>query len=346
MRVALWYNNQDVRLIDQPVPAIGPGELLMKIHSSGICGSDVMEWYRRDRAPLVLGHEVAGEVVEVGAGVTRWRVGDRIAASHHVPCNTCHLCRNGHHTACETLHRTNYDPGGFAEYVRLPAINVDRGVYAVPENLSYDEASFAEPLACVLRGQAKIGIPPGAAVLVVGAGVSGMMHVELARALGAGLIVATDLSPFRLEQARRFGAAATFLANEYAPERFRALNHGRLADRVIITAGAVKAFEQGFASAERGATVLVFAPIDGHSKFPLEVNPFFWRTDRTISTTYAGSPGNHEEALALIAAGRFRAKDMISHVLPLDRIQEGFDLTAGGDRSLKVVIRPQERATP
>ena len=133
MRVLMYYSNSDVRLEELPRPKAGPGELLIKVMASGICGSDVMEWYRRDKVPLVLGHEVAGEVVEVGDGVDRFSKGDRVAATHHVPCNTCHYCLSGHHTVCDTLLRgTHFDPGGFAEYVRVPAINVDRGVFPVP----------------------------------------------------------------------------------------------------------------------------------------------------------------------------------------------------------------------
>jgi L-iditol 2-dehydrogenase len=341
MRVAMYYSNRDVRVTEQPAPAIGPGELLLKIHASGICGSDVMEWYRRDKVPLVLGHEVAGEAVEVGAGVTRFRVGDRLVASHHVPCNTCRLCRRGHHTACETLRRTTFDPGGFAEFVRVPAINVDRGVYPIPAGLSYEEASFAEPLACVLRGQRKIGVGPGAATLVIGAGVSGLLHVELARALGAGFVAATDLSPFRLAQAKKFGATATFLAGEFTPDKLRAAFAGRLADCVIVTAGAASAIAQGLAACERGATVLLFAPMDEGAKFTLDVNQFFWRNDRTLTTTYAGTQEDHLVALDLIAAGRFRAREMITHRLPLARIQEGFDLVARGAESIKVIVDPQ-----
>ena len=154
MRILMYYSNNDVRLEQVPVPQVGPDELLMKVHASGICGSDVMEWYRRDKVPLVLGHEVAGEVVEVGKSVEKWKHGDRVAATHHVPCNTCHYCLRGHHTMCETLLTgTHFYPGGFAEYVRIPAINVERGVFRIPEGVSYERASFMEPLACVLRGQ-------------------------------------------------------------------------------------------------------------------------------------------------------------------------------------------------
>ena len=122
MRVAMYYSNQDVRVEEMPVPGIGPGELLLRVQASGICGSDVMEWYRLTRAPLVLGHEVAGEVVQVGEGVERFREGDRLVVTHHVPCNACHYCLTGHHTVCDTIRQTHFDPGGFSEYLRVPPI--------------------------------------------------------------------------------------------------------------------------------------------------------------------------------------------------------------------------------
>ncbi|HEX21627.1 MAG TPA: alcohol dehydrogenase, partial [Actinobacteria bacterium] len=164
MRVAVWYNNKDIRIEEQPMPKIGPHEILMRVEAAGICGTDVMEWYRIDRAPLVLGHDVAGEIVEVGVDVKGYKCGDRIMAAHHVSCNTCHYCLSGHETVCKTLRQTNFDPGGFTEYIRLPAINVDRGVYRLPDNLSYEEATFVEPLACVYRGQRLVGLKPGQSV--------------------------------------------------------------------------------------------------------------------------------------------------------------------------------------
>src|SRR3972149_6697016 len=139
MRVAMYYNNRDVRLEEMPVPRIGAGEVLVKVLASGICGSDVLEWYRIKKAPLVLGHEIAGEIWDRGEGVTSYRTGAPVFVSHHVPCNTCHYCLNDHHTACETLHTTNYDPGGFAEFIRVPRINVDRGVFGLPGGASFQE---------------------------------------------------------------------------------------------------------------------------------------------------------------------------------------------------------------
>jgi len=152
VRVAVYYNNNDVRLEEMPVPAIGQHEMLVRVEASGICGSDVMEWYRIMRAPLVLGHEIAGTIAEVGKDVTRYKVGDRVFVSHHVPCNTCRYCLAGHHTVCDTLRSTNFDPGGFAEYLRVPAINVDRGVFLLSDEMSFDQGVFIEPLACVYRG--------------------------------------------------------------------------------------------------------------------------------------------------------------------------------------------------
>ncbi len=146
-----------------------------------------MEWYRIHKAPLVLGHEIAGEIVAVGNGVKEHKIGDRISASHHVPCNTCHYCLSGHPTACDTLRTTSFDPGGFAEHLRLPALNVDRGVYRLPDEVSFEEATFIEPLACVLRAQRRVQLQPGTTVLILGSGISGLLHIHLAAALGAGL---------------------------------------------------------------------------------------------------------------------------------------------------------------
>ena len=152
MRVAMYYNNQDVRVEEMPVPDIGPEELLVRVEASGLCGSDVMEWYRIQRAPTVLGHEVAGVVAQVGTKVEGYREGDPVVVTHHVPCNACRYCLNGRHTVCDTLRLTNFDPGGFSEFLRVPEINVDRGLVRIPAGVGFAEASFTEPLACVYRG--------------------------------------------------------------------------------------------------------------------------------------------------------------------------------------------------
>ncbi len=341
MRVAMYYNNNDVRLEELPQPEIGPGEMLLKIEASGICGSDVMEWYRIQRAPVVLGHEVAGTVAQVGAGVTQFQEGDRLVVTHHVPCNACRYCLSGRHTVCDTLRATNYDPGGFCEYVRLPAINVDRGALSIPDGVSFDAASVAEPLACVYRGQRRAHIQPGQSVLVLGSGLAGLLHINLARAVGAGRIVSTDLSGFRLAAARRFGADVTIRADEFTPQVLRDVNDGRLADLVIVATGARPALLQALESVDRDGTVLFYAPTEPGVEIPVSVNDVFFRNGATLTTTYAAAPGDLTTALDLIASGRVQVGEMISHRLPLEETGLGFSLTAGASESLKVVIEPQ-----
>ena len=338
----MYYNNRDLRLEEMSVPQIGPGELLLRIEASGICGSDVMEWYRREKVPLVLGHEIAGEVVEVGEGVQHYKEGDRISASHHVPCNTCRYCLKGHHTVCETLRQTHFDPGGFAEYVRLPAINVDRGVYPLPDNVSFEEATFIEPLACVFRSLRKARFQPGETVLVVGSGIAGLLHVHLAKALGAACIVATDIVESRLKAARKLGADVVFDAREDVPSRLKEVNNGWLADLVLVCTGARSAQIQGMESVERGGTVLFFAPTDPGVTVPLSVNELFFRNDITLTTSYAGSPGDHVEALELIRLRRLRVKEMVTHRFGLAEIGEGLKLVVEARDSIKVIIEPHK----
>jgi len=343
MKVAMYYRNSDIRLEDLPKPVIGAGELLVKIQASGICGSDVMEWYRIDKAPLVLGHEIAGEVVEVGDGIDKFKVGDRVVATHHVPCMSCHYCLSGHETVCELLlSGTHFEPGGFCEYVRLPAVNVERGTWKIPDELSYDTATFVEPVACVLRGQKIAGLRPGASVLVLGAGISGMIHVNLASVLGAGLIGVSDLSEYRLKCAEKFGANITFKATEDVPGLFRKANNGLGADLVIVCAGAEAAFKQAMSAVGRGGTILFFAPTMDGVTLPLSVNKLFWRRDVTITTTYAGGPADCVEAMKLLSNGRLMVDEMITHRFGLADTVEGSKLVASGGESLKVIIRPQE----
>jgi len=341
MRVAVYHNNNDIRIEERPTPEVGPGELLIRIEASGICGSDVMEWYRIKKAPLVLGHEIAGEIVEIGEGVDRYGKGDRVSASHHVPCNTCHYCLSGRHTVCDTLRSTTFDPGGFAEYVRLPAINVDRGVYPLPDELSYEEGTFVEPLACVLRAQRIAGIQPGHSVLVVGSGMTGLLHLSLARALGAGRIIATDIVQYRLDAARSFGADAVIHASENVPASVLELNGGRLADIVVVCTGAVSAINQALDSVDRGGTVLLFAPTDPGITIPVSVTELFFRNGVTVTSSYAGSPADHMTAVELLRTGTLGAREMITHRLGLAETGLGFRLVADAKDSIKVVIEPQ-----
>jgi len=341
VRIATYYSNQDVRLEEMLTPQIGSGEVLMRVEASGICGTDLLEWYRLHKAPLVLGHEVAGVVAAVGEGVKHYKVGDRICAAHHVPCNTCHYCLSGHHTVCDTLRQTNFDPGGFAEYLRLPSINVEQGIFPLTDAVSFEEATFVEPLACVLRGQRLAHLQSGQTILIIGSGIAGLLHIQLARTSGVGYIIATDIVDYRLEAARKFGADIVVHAEKFTPAYLRQAAGGRLADLVIICSGAASAISQALESVERGGTVLFFAPTEPGVSVPISVNDLFWRNEITLTSSYGGSPHDYAAALELIQAGKIRVLDMITHRLGLAETNLGFRLVARAHDSLKVIIEPQ-----
>lgn len=339
MRVAQYYSNSDIRLEEMPQPSIGPEEILMRVEASGICGSDVMEWYR-SKVPVVLGHETAGIVAAVGPRVKGFRRGDRIVATHHVPCLKCEYCRNGHETVCETLRTTKFYPGGFSEFLRLPAINVRLGTLKIPARVSFEEATFVEPLGCVIRGQRLSGMKKGRRVLVVGSGIAGLLHVKLAKHLGAKTIVATDIDPWRLKMAKRFGAVPVD-AREDVPARVMQANKGKLADLVILCASADGAIRQGLESVERGGRVLIFTAAKKDALLPVPVNDLFWRTEVSVVSCYAASPSDLKEALTLIAKRKVSVGDMITHRLPLADIQKGFAMVVNPKDSVKVIIQPQ-----
>jgi len=339
MRVAMYYRNNDVRIEEMSVPRIGPGEILVKVMASGICGSDIMEWYRIRKAPLVLGHEITGVVAEVGEGVTNCRLGDRVFVSHHIPCNTCHYCLQGYHTACEILHSTNYDPGGFAEFIRVPRLNVDRGVFLLPEEVSFDAGAMIEPLACVIRGQRLARLQPGQAVLVLGSGISGILHIMLARTSGAGRIMATDINACRRDQAATFGADAVSDAREDIPAWVRSVNDQRPADLVIVCTGAPAAFDQALQSVDRGGTILCFATTEPGVNLSVPINDF-WRNEIKLMPSYGNSPYDAVAAIELIRFNRLSVEKMISHRLPLLEAQQGFQLVAAGAEALKVILVP------
>ena len=339
MRVAMYYNNRDVRMEELPVPRIGPGELLLKTRASGICGSDLMEWYRVKKAPLVLGHEITAEVAEVGVGVVDFKVGDRVFSTHHVPCGACRYCLAGHQSVCDLLRTTHFEPGGFAEYIRVPKINVELGTLRIPDSMTFDEGSFIEPLACVVRAQRFAGIGAGHTVLVIGSGISGLLHIQLARARGAARIIATDISDFRLNAAKQFGADAVIHGSEDAPAKLLEFNDGRLADRVVCCAGAPPAAKQATQSVDRGGTVLFFAPTAAGVDVPIPLFDF-WRDEISVVTSYAGSGDDLRAALELIRERKVRVADMVTHRLPLAETGYGFQLTAKGQDSIKVIIDP------
>ena len=325
MLVAKYYNNNDIRLEEIPIPQIGPGEILVKVRASGICGTDVMEWYRIQKAPRILGHEIAGEIIESKSD--KYQKGERVFVSHHVPCNQCKYCRAGNHTACDTLHQGNYDPGGYSEFVRVPKINVDYGVYVLPEQVSYLEGTMIEPLACGVRGLGLIDIRAHHTVLILGCGISGILNIQLAKLTGAR-VVATDINEYRLKKAKEFGADQVLHAAQDLDLK---------EDRVIICTGAYAAVEQAFKCIDKKGIILLFAIPNRDIAIPI---PDFWRNELTVTSSYGAAPVDLEAALALIAEKKINVKDTITQTLPLTHIQAAFKIVAEAKESLKVVLEP------
>jgi L-iditol 2-dehydrogenase len=339
MKVAMYYNNNDVRIEEMPVPDINNDEMLVKVKTCGICGSDVMEWYRLKKAPRVLGHEMAGDVVKVGKNVKKFKLDDRIFVSHHVPCNSCDFCSNDKHTLCKTLHSTNFFPGGFSEYLRVPKINIENGVFKIPDEMDYEQAAFIEPLACVVRGMRIAEMIDGLTVLVLGSGVAGLLNIKLAKAMGARMVFATDIDHFRLKIAEKIGSDMVIDAKVNVADMIKKNNDGRLADLVILCAGVPSAAKQAMASVEKGGTILFFAPTEPGVDvcFPLFD---LWNKQVKMVSTYAGAPRDLKEAIDLIKTKRIKVKDLITHRFPLDEAAKGFRLAAQAKDSIKIIIEP------
>jgi len=337
MKVAVWHNNRDIRLEEVPIPKPGPKEMLIKVVSCGICGSDIVEWYRLPRAPLVQGHEIGAEVIEVGESVTSYKPGDRVFVAPKVPCLDCHYCREGHYPVCPNVKVRL--PGGFAEFILVPEVLVDKGTYRLPEALSYDQGTFIEPLACVVRAQNLAGIKKGQTLLIMGCGMSGLLHVKLAKSKGCR-VFATDLNQARLDLAKKNGADWILDASGEVSERLMTEN-GRKADVIILCTSALSAVAQAWKCIDKGGAIVFFAVPGPEKPVTVPLNDLWMQEIRILTSYYCGPP-DIVEAMALLKTGTIEVEDMITHRLPLRDIARGFQLAIDGRESIKVIIKPSE----
>jgi L-iditol 2-dehydrogenase len=335
MKVARWYNNQDIRIEEVPTPTPGPDEMLVKVVSCGICGSDIVEWYRLPRAPLVPGHEIGAEVVAVGQAITKFSPGDRVFIAPKVPCMQCDYCKNEHYPVCTSIKERL--PGGLAEYVLVPGPMIANGAYRLPDSISYDQSTFIEPLACVIRAQRLAGVQPGQTVMVLGCGMSGLLHVKLAKAKKCR-VIATDVNAGRLELAAGLGADITIDAAGNVAERTAAENHGK-ADVVILCTSAMSAVEQAWNCVDKGGCIVFFAVPGPQKQITVPLNDF-WTKEIQILTSYYCGPPDIADAIDFIETGALKVDDLITHKLPLKDISRGFQLVLDGKESLKVIIKP------
>jgi L-iditol 2-dehydrogenase len=335
MKVAKWYNNQDIRIEDIPTPRPGPDEMLVKVMACGICGSDIVEWYRLPRAPLVPGHEIGAEVVEVGQTVKKFKPGDRVFIAPKVPCMQCDYCKNGHYPVC--THIKERLPGGFAEYVLVPSSLIDNGAYHLPEKISHDQGTFFEPLACVVRAQRLAGLQEGQTVMIFGCGMSGLLHIKLAKAKKCR-VIATDVNARRLELAAGLDADLTLNAAEIAGEETSAAQIGK-ADVVMLCTSALSAVDQAWKYVDKGGVIVFFAVPGPDKQIILPINEF-WTKEIQIITSYYCGPPDIVDAIDLIESETIQVNDMITHRFPLKDITRGFQLVLDGKESIKVIIYP------
>jgi L-iditol 2-dehydrogenase len=338
MKAAVYYSQKDIRIEEIPTPKIGRGEVLVEMKACGICGSDLMDWYLKNRAPLVLGHEPSGVIVEKGRDVKNFDVGDRVFVHHHVACLKCHYCTHGDYTLCEQFHNTNIIPGGFAEYFKVPAPNLNLDTLKIPDGISFDEATLIEPVGCCLRAIKKCGIQKGDSVAIIGAGATGIIHTVLAKVFGAGKVVVSDLIDFRLRAAQKFGANVVVNPlNTSLKEVVKAETDGRGVDLAIVTAPSLEAYKAGLGVCRKGGKLCVFAPTEP-GKF-LEISPkelFF--NELQIIPSYSTSHVETREALELIKSEKIRVRELITHRFPLLDAAKAFKTALEDKESLKIVV--------
>jgi len=337
MKVAYWYNNKDIRIEKIPTPKLKHHEMLVKVISCGICGSDIVEWYRLPRAPLIQGHEVGAQVVAVGKSVKKYKPGDRVFIAPKVPCMKCYYCQNGHYPQCSEVKERL--PGGFAEYILVPDMLIENGTYLLPGNITYDQSTFIEPLACVVRAQRLAGVKKGQTVLVIGCGMSGLLHIKLAVTKGCK-ISAADINKKKLDLALQMGAhVAVNAADDIATSLME--KTGKKADIIFLCASADAAVEQAWKCVDKGGVVVLFAVPGPDKKVVVPVNDF-WMKEITILTSYYCGPPDIIESMKLIEWQSVTVDDLITHRLPLTDIDKGFQLVTDGRESIKVIIKPHE----
>lgn len=345
MRVARLYAPGDLRVEEAPVPEAGPGDVVIRVRSCSTCGTDAKIFrfgHHHISLPRVLGHEVAGEIMDMGPGVEGWSAGDRVQVIAAIPDGTCHFCRRGQQTVCEDLESIGYQyDGGFAELMRVPAkvLAVD-GLNRIPEHVPFEQASLTEPLACVLNGQELARVGEGDVVVVLGAGPIGCLHVRLARARGASSVVLVDVNEARLKLAARAEPDASIDGSKDDPiDAVRKLTEGRGADVVITATGVGRAQEQALEMAALRGRISLFGGLPKDDTIiRFDSNLVHYR-ELSVFGAYGSAPRHNREALGLIADGGVRVDDLITHREALDDVHRAIGTVIAGT-GLKVVVEP------
>ena len=346
MRAGVYRGQGRVTVESVPIPEIGEGELLFRVAACGICGTDIKKIHHGFIAPpQILGHELAGTVVKAGRGVTKFKPGDRVVSFHHIPCGDCFYCERKLFSQCAGYKKVGltagFDPngGGFAEYVRAMPWIVERGMIALPADVSFEEATFVEPVNTCLKAVRKARVSKNETVLVIGQGPIGMLLMLLAKYEG-GEVYTSDPMAGRRAASLRFGAKESFdPASKNLLEEMRSRTDGRGADVVMVAVPSPSLVPEALTLARPGGRILLFAHNDPVMQigFPAAAVGV---EEKDILGSYSASVDDQDESAALVFERKLPVRELISHRFPLDRIGEALELAARpADDTLKVVIR-------
>jgi len=343
MKVAQAFDYDDVRIVEMEVPRPGPGEALVKVRTCGICAGDVTPWYIRKKCPIVVGHEPAGDIVELGPEAGDWQVGDRVFIHHHAPCGQCRRCLRGFPSMCPTWRASHLVPGGIAQYCLVPRVNLSHDTLKLPAELSYDHGALIEPIACVVRAFHRCGLgldgpQRDLRLAVVGLGFIGQVMVALAPHYGCSEIVGADFVEYRRRHALGLGAGAVVdPATHSLAEVVRQRTGGDGADIVMVGPSKPEVLQQAVHCAGPGGTVLLFMAPEPGVTCALDVNHLFFQ-EISLVTSYSCGPRETRETLEILQRKLVVPEQLITHRFPLEQTLEACRLTARAGESLKVVV--------